>query len=465
MPSFKRFVPAYRGLALLLPLALVGCDVNRGEPLEIEWDDEELAFEQWEEFEVGPPTFDELPDPPAMPAAPLEAEGVHFPDGLSTEDLARGRIALFDGQTFFGWSVDGGEASVARPEMKLHDKDDSGCAAGAEFRMPLAAGTVHIETWHPVDGEVWASFADGWVVGDRDYPFLPGKPAETVDQWTPGQFGLNPPPANPESLEGADITGYFAPAILGIRGNDGTAARYIEFLPDTELLSIDSFTPVDGSEATVTRDGPELHLTGGPGFLRSEQQYGDFVLQCEVKCNSKDSNSGIFFRTIEPTADAPSNGYEMQLQNTLGPGGRTDPDDYQDGFGTGGIFRRQPARYINANDGEWFHVTLFCVGNRMATWVNGLQVTDFTDERDLDPNPRKGRRDDAGYIVLQGHDPTTDVSFRNFRIQSLDPVSDADALEAESADPAEPGAIEEAAVEAAAATDEAADEAAETVAD
>ncbi|MFH5804113.1 DUF1080 domain-containing protein [Alienimonas sp. DA493] len=193
-----------------------------------------------------------------------------------------------------------------------------------------------------------------------------------------------------------------------------------EFRPETAPLDLAAFTPVDGSKAETTLEDGVLRIKGGLGFMQSPQQYGDFVLQAEVKLNSPDSNSGIFFRTMEPTADAPSNGYEMQLQNTLGPGGRTDPDDYGDGFGTGGIFRRQPARYVNANDGEWFHVTLVAVGNRMATWVNGLQVTDFTDERDPDPNPRKGRRDDPGFIVLQGHDPTTDVSFRNLRIQSLD---------------------------------------------
>ncbi|QDT17244.1 3-keto-disaccharide hydrolase [Alienimonas californiensis] len=193
----------------------------------------------------------------------------------------------------------------------------------------------------------------------------------------------------------------------------------IEFRPEPTPLDLASFTPVDGSKAETTLEDGVLRIKGGLGFMRSEKQYGDFILQAEVKLNSPDSNSGIFFRTMEPTAEAPSNGYEMQLQNTLGPGGRTDPDDYGDGFGTGGIFRQQAARYVNANDGEWFHVTLVVVGNRMATWVNGLQVTDFTDERDPDPNPRKGRRDDAGYLVLQGHDPTTDVSFRNLRIQEL----------------------------------------------
>ncbi|MEM9704022.1 MAG: DUF1080 domain-containing protein, partial [Planctomycetota bacterium] len=211
-----------------------------------------------------------------------------------------------------------------------------------------------------------------------------------------------------------------APARFHVGGRAMRAAyRNLRFKPTTEPLPLESFTPTPGSKAETTIEEGELRLKGGLGFLRSERPYGDFLLQFEVKVNAADSNSGLFFRTMEPTEQAPSNGYELQLHNVLGPGGRTDPDDYQDGFGTGAIFRRQPVRYVNADDGEWFSVTLLCVGNRIATWVNGLQVTDFTDDRDPDPNPRQGRRDEPGYLLLQGHDPSTDVSFRNFRIQEF----------------------------------------------
>ena len=83
------------------------------------------------------------------------------------------------------------------------------------------------------------------------------------------------------------------------------------------------------------------------------------------------------------------------------------------------IFRRQRARYVNATDEEWFAVTLNAKGNHFASWVNGLQVTDFTDDRKPDPNPRQGRRDEPGHISLQGHDPQTDASFHNLRIAPL----------------------------------------------
>jgi hypothetical protein len=52
-------------------------------------------------------------------------------------------------------------------------------------------------------------------------------------------------------------------------------------------------------------------------------------------------------------------------------------------------------------------------------WVNGLQVTDWVDERPDDPNPRRGRRLEAGHISLQGHDPTTDLDFRAIRAAAL----------------------------------------------
>ncbi len=46
-------------------------------------------------------------------------------------------------------------------------------------------------------------------------------------------------------------------------------------------------------------------------------------------------------------------------------------------------------------------------------------MSDWTDERAPHENPRKGLRLKAGTIIIQGHDPTTDLSFRNLRIAEL----------------------------------------------
>jgi hypothetical protein len=51
--------------------------------------------------------------------------------------------------------------------------------------------------------------------------------------------------------------------------------------------------------------------------------------------------------------------------------------------------------------------------------VNGVQVVDWTDNRPVNANARNGCRLEKGNISLQGHDPTTDIDFRNFRLAEL----------------------------------------------
>ena len=89
-------------------------------------------------------------------------------------------------------------------------------------------------------------------------------------------------------------------------------------------------------------------------------------------------------------------------------------------YGTGGIYRRAPARKELSKDREWFGMTIVASGRHIATWVNGVQAVDWTDERPLADNPRKGCRLEKGAISLQGHEAATeDLDFRDIRIQDL----------------------------------------------
>jgi len=108
------------------------------------------------------------------------------------------------------------------------------------------------------------------------------------------------------------------------------------------------------------------------------------------------------------------NGYESQIHNGFKGGDRSQPTD----CGSGGIFRRQNARRVVANDREWFSKTIHADGPHMAVWVNGYQVSDWTDRRAPAENPRKGLRLKAGTIIFQAHDPTADFYFRNLRISN-----------------------------------------------
>ena len=165
------------------------------------------------------------------------------------------------------------------------------------------------------------------------------------------------------------------------------------------------------SKWEVTKDG-ELSLKNGPGDLQSEKEFDNFVLQVECKTLGTALNSGVFFRCIPGQYQ---NGYEAQIQNSHKEGDRTKPSD----FGTGAIYRRIPARKVVSNDNEWFTMTVVAEGKHIATWVNGYQTVDWNDDRPADENPRKGFRAAKGPLSLQGHDPSTDLLFRNIRIAEL----------------------------------------------
>jgi hypothetical protein len=186
------------------------------------------------------------------------------------------------------------------------------------------------------------------------------------------------------------------------------------------------------SKYTVTREG-WLNVKDGPGDIQTEKVFADFVLQLECISNGKHLNSGIFFRAIPGQYWA---GYECQIRNEFKdkPQKYTveeyDPSTHKlvgkktvmspaFDWGTGAIYRRMPARKQVARDNEWFTLTVVARGRHLATWVNGIQQVDWTDNRPDDPNPRKGYRDAAGAISIQGHDKTTDLSFRNLRIAEL----------------------------------------------
>ncbi|WP_428305279.1 3-keto-disaccharide hydrolase [Lacipirellula sp.] len=156
----------------------------------------------------------------------------------------------------------------------------------------------------------------------------------------------------------------------------------------------------------------ELRVTNGSGQLESDATYGDFTMQFDTRVDGDGLNSGVFFRCIPREY---MNGYECQIHNGMKEGDPTKPSD----FGTGAIYRRIPARRVNARDHEWFTTTIVATGPHIAVWVNGLQVTDWTDPRPPHDNPRSGLRTAAGTISLQGHDPTTDIRFRNMRIGEL----------------------------------------------
>jgi sialidase-1 len=137
----------------------------------------------------------------------------------------------------------------------------------------------------------------------------------------------------------------------------------------------------------------------GCGFLWTEEQFGDFILELEFKL-SKGANSGVFFRTTDRRR-AVQSGLEIQLLDSHGKRVEGKHD-------CGAIYGRvAPSRKAVKPPGSWNHVALACKGSRVLVMMNGKKIID-TELKDL---PR------VGHIGLQ--DWRSPVWFRNIRIKRL----------------------------------------------
>lgn len=326
---------------------------------------------------------------PGTPGAlAQQTQPAERPDPLPAADkLAQGWIALFDGASTYGWKVVEGEAVVKDGVLIL-----GGGAKAAKIRTTtsLPLGDLYLEQG---DGKTFTGITFSSFTID---PATGKKTPDDDRTMTPQPVELTSPPGKTLHI------------------------RRVHFLPKgaKSLFNGKDLTgwkehPGKKSKFTVTAEG-WLNVKDGPGDLQTAGQYRDFLLQLECKSNGKHLNSGIFFRCLP---DQYQQGYEAQIRNQWEGDDRTRPVD----FGTGAIYRRQPARKVNATDGEWFCLTILANGRHLATWVNGLQVTDWTDDRPENANARQGACLNPGAISIQGHDPTTDLSFRNFRIVSFGP--------------------------------------------
>lgn len=396
---------------------------------------------------TGQPVADAGSDPP--PAVPLAET---FPDvsavavgelnlqPLSAQELAEGWISLFDGQTLYGWEaanqadwrVERGAIVVSSGEKGLLCTTTQFDSYVLKLEFRSAPGTnsgVFLAT--PRQPRNPAEDCYELNIADSDNPFPTGslvqrKKAEgDFDSQDWQAFEVRVEGGRVQvTLDGQPVLDYEDPQPLG-RGHIGLQfnSGRVEFrqikLRPLGLVPIFNGRDLEGwkeypdlaSKFRVTDEG-WLHVENGRGQLETRQTYADFALQLECQTHAPHLNSGIFFRCIPGELMM---GYEAQIHNGFHDGDRTRPMDH----GTGAIFRRQPARVVAADDQQWFHMTLIADGPHMACWVNGLQVCDWVDQRPPHENPRQGLRLDAGTLMIQGHDPTTDISFRGLQAKEL----------------------------------------------
>ena len=348
---------------------------------------------------------------------------------LTTKEASDGWIQVFDGKTTFGLRIEG-EGKVKNGVLVLGGKKET--KIDMHFGFFEASWEYRWSGMKPPKRTLSGTRSGrpaGQIDGDLSVHQFNGKSA-----WIRDQFVLA---TDPKGSAGSKVDSKLDPVTgLNLKGMftlpEDAAVKMELIVPEGTMLSIRNFKlkptglqsifngkdltgwkviPGHKSKFTVTARG-ELNVKDGNGDIQTEGQWDDFVLQLDVFSNGKHLNSGVFFRCLPGEFWS---GYEAQIRNQWEGSDRTKPVDY----GTGGIYNRQPARKVVSSDKEWFTMTVIARGNHLATWVNGYQTADFIDNRPADKSARKGNKPGKGPISLQGHDPTTDLSFRNIRIAEL----------------------------------------------
>jgi len=290
---------------------------------------------------------------------------------LTKQQLDEGWVQLFDGISTFGWKIAEGEGTLSvmtngTKNFFVFDKNNP------EKKAIIAHRSSGVTMGCESNGVISFGGKGGWATD-----FGHTSPSNTT------RFVLS----------------------------DGLRSKPNNVQPLTES----DWKPVAGASEAKWSDGV-LKLTSGVGMVETVKEYGDFILQLEyftpVRIDEEGINSGVFFRCIPGEI---LNGYKCQIFNSP-------PDEYYARFigaDTGGILRQNVGRNVGPKDGEWNYLTIAARGADVAIWVNGIQVTDWTDTREEHENPRRGKRLQPGTIQLQGHDPEMTILFRNMRIVEM----------------------------------------------
>ena len=365
---------------------------------------------------------------------------------LTPAEAADGWIELFDGESLFGWTVEGAGKWRTAGGVLAPDSDSGALlrtsAAFGDFRLKLefrapasAAGGLFFRWERPPKSEpdgyeipinesggeyptgslahvfkasesrlkpgVWRSLelmadgdhlvvtVDGMTATDtKDARFSTGnlrlqsKPGARIEF-----RNLRLKPLNLDPLfDGADLAGWKQVA--------PPPAKPSKF---SKLLPIKS-KPKPGVWAA---EKGSIHAGDGADQLETERTFSDFVLQLQVRADSRDKKhhpDGAILLRGDPGKY--HTGYRVVFHN-----GGAQP--------SGTLADLQPARKALGEDNNFFLATVAAYGRHFTVWMNGLLVNDYEDRR-----PDSVARTAAGALAL-AHAADAVFDFKNIGLETL----------------------------------------------
>ena len=219
--------------------------------------------------------------------------------------------------------------------------------------------------------------------------------------------------------------------MLSLIAGSAGAAQWVDLFDGKTL---NGWTIHSGFAKYEVADGAILGMAvkGSPNsFLCTDKEYGDFILEFEVKCDPK-LNSGVQIRSQiaekemvfvfrgrngEPaTRKIPEDrvyGYQVEIASSPGNSGGI-YDEARRGFFLAGV-GDSPGAASALKNNQWNKYRIECRGSSIKTWINGIACADLKDSMDA-----------RGIIGLQVHGVGRDfqpyeVRWRNIRIRELSP--------------------------------------------
>lgn len=178
---------------------------------------------------------------------------------------------------------------------------------------------------------------------------------------------------------------------------DGTLNGWV-----VENTDSNNFTVVDGV----------LRVEEPNGWLRSERQYGDFVLRVEFRFVTDEADSGVFVRAAGSAPFMrgwPNNSYQVQIRNPATPHPFFPPvaGIFRHGMPDGPIdFDREAVERLFDGTGEWQAIEIEVSGDELTVQFNGTEVTRTANVLNA-----------PGYIGLQGESGV--VEYRSIEIREM----------------------------------------------
>jgi hypothetical protein len=113
------------------------------------------------------------------------------------------------------------------------------------------------------------------------------------------------------------------------------------------------------------------------------------------------ANSGMYIHTIFQEEGFPTQGYEIQVNNS-----------HTDWRRTGSVYGIQDVKEAPAQDDKWFTQHIIVNGNKITVKVDGKTINEYI-------VPAEGGKLSGGTFALQGHDPKSKVYYKDIMVKPL----------------------------------------------